>query len=93
MRSEDLFAAYRYWCHQTNSKAPSLITFISETAKRPGVHKARRRHYGPDGVRQLQSTVLTPPDVEQVTEMHALSEQIDNFADSVKAWRRQGGDE
>lgn len=93
MRSEDLFAAYRYWCHQTNSKAPSLITFISETAKRPGVHKARRRHYGPDGKRQLQSTVLTPPDVEQVTEMHALSEQIDNFADSVKAWRRQGGDE
>ena len=90
-RSEDLFSAYRHWCHQTNSKAPSLTTFISETTKRPGVTKARRRHYDSSGVSTKQSTIITPPGVDATEDLRTLSDQIDNFATSVREWRKENG--
>lgn len=89
MRTEDLFEAYRFWCLKTNSKPPNLNTFVSETAKRKGTCKARRRHYvGASGTAQQQSMVIFPPDFDPAVEIHELTKTIDSFRESVSAWKQ-----
>lgn len=88
IRSEDLFEAYRFWCLKTNSKPPNLNTFVSETAKRTGTCKLRRRHYvGQSGTTTQQSTVIFPPGSDLAVEIRELTDSIDGFKDSVKAWK------
>ena len=87
-RSEDLFAAYRQWCTITNSRAPSLNTFISETSKRRGCIKARKRNYVAGAPTPCQSTVIFPNGDSLGDEIHALSLAMDGFKDSLTEWSR-----
>jgi putative DNA primase/helicase len=86
-RGEDFFEAYRYWCQKVNCKAPSLNTFVCETAKRPGVARVRKRHYTGSGVAVQQSTILFPPGTDQTLEIRELSDELDKFKDAVRAWK------
>ncbi len=86
-RGDDLFEAYRFWCNKVNAKAPSLNTFICETAKRPGVVRVRKRHYTGSGLAQMQSTILYPPGIDQDGDIKTLSEQLQAFKESVKEWK------
>ena len=92
-RTEDLYDAFRHWCHRNGAKGPQLAMFVAEATKRLKGSKERRRHYVGDSDSQVtrQSTIVFPPDAELGMDMHALSEQVNNFSRSLQIWRREDG--
>lgn len=87
-RSEDLYDAFRFWCGRHGAKGPQLGLFVAEAVKRCRGTKDRRRHYRMGGPSTQQSTVVFPQGVDTGQDIRELSRQIDNFADSVKAWKQ-----
>lgn len=89
-RMDDLFEAYRFWCHKVNIKAPSLTTFSAETAKRPGATRARKWHYtgNEDSAVKVQSTILFPPGADLNQDIKTLSSSVRDFHDSVRVWKK-----
>lgn len=85
-RSEDLFDAYRYWCHRTGGRHPAINVFVAEACKL-GKLKSARRRYLLNGVAK-QSMVLAPEDFDEQVAGAELGEHIQNFAKSVTDWRR-----
>lgn len=93
-RSEDLYDAFRHWCHRNGAKSPQLATFVAEAVKRLKGSKERRRHYVDGGPATRQSTIVFPPagDVDFVgLPLRELSEHVNNFTESVRAWRKEDG--
>jgi len=92
-RTEDLYDAFRHWCHRNGAKGPQLAMFVAEATKRLKGSKERRRHYVGDSDSQVtrQSTIVFPPDAELGMDMHKLSEHTNNFARSLQLWRREDG--
>ena len=90
-RTEDLFDAFRHWCQRNGAKGPALGVFVAEAVKRCKGHKDRRRHHIDGGPGYRQSTVIFPGGSDAAMDIQALSEHIDNFADSVRQWRNQDG--
>lgn len=88
-RTEDLYEAYRHWCHRQGiSKPAQMATFIGNCTKRPGAAKGRRRHYvGGSSAATAQSMMMFPPGQEQGDDIHALTDSVDNFKDAVDLWR------
>lgn len=93
-RSEDLYDAFRHWCHRNGAKSPQLATFVAEAVKRLKGSKERRRHYVDGGPGTRQSTIVFPPsgEVDFVgMPLRELSEHVNNFTESVRAWRKEDG--
>lgn len=88
-RSEDLYEAFRHWCHKNGAKGPSLGMFVAEAVKRCKGVKERRRHKLQGGPSTRQSTIVFPAGVDPAMSLDELSEAVDNFAESVKLWRRE----
>lgn len=88
-RTEDLFEAFRFWQHRTGSKGPSMTMFITEATRRARASKERRRHYVGDTTASTQSTVFFPEGSDTAMPLQDLSDHVRNFADSVRAWKRQ----
>jgi putative DNA primase/helicase len=89
VRTEDLYDGYRHWCKRQGVAKPApLSTMVGALSKRPGVVKARPRHYlNHSRTMTTQSTVLWPPGVEQHPPMSIeLSDQLARFADAVAGW-------
>ena len=88
VRSEDLFDAYRHWCHRQGVHRPAQAsTFLGNCAKRPGATKTKRR-YHPDGTGVArQCAFIMPPERDRIDDIHALSDAVRNFRDAVKTWR------
>jgi putative DNA primase/helicase len=95
-RTEDLYDAFRHWCHRNGAKGPQLAVFVAEAVKRLKGSKERRRHFVGEAESHVtrQSTIVFPPDADMAMDMRELSEHVNNFADSLRLWRReehQGG--
>ena len=92
-RSEDLYAAYRHWCvSQGVMKPAQLATFVGSIAKRPGVRKARKRHFkNYSHQAEMQSVIITPPGAEDIDGKQALADSINAFNEVLKAWKDQSG--
>lgn len=88
-RSEDLYEAFRHWCHKNGAKGPALGMFVAEAVKRCKGVKERRRHKLQGGPSTRQSTIVFPHGVDPSMGLDELSEQVDNFAESVKLWKRE----
>ena len=86
-RSEDLYEAFRHWCQKNGSKGPSLGVFSAEVVKRAKGTRERRRHKFGQSTRQ--STIVFPHGADAGIGLEELSEQVDNFAESVKLWKRE----
>ena len=87
--TEDLFEAFRFWQHKTGSKGPTLTMFVTEAVRRARAHKDRRRHYVGDTTATKQSTVFFPEGTDPAMPIQELSQQLENFSDSVKIWKKQ----
>jgi putative DNA primase/helicase len=91
-RTEDLYDAFRHWCHRNGAKGPQLAIFVAEAVKRMKGKKERRRHYvGENSTGTRQSTVLFPEPETATLDLRALSDQVNNFADSLRLWRKEDG--
>lgn len=91
-RSEDLYDAFRHWCHRNGAKGPQLAIFVAEAVKRLKGTKDRRRHYAGDGGATRQSTLIFPPTVETdfaALPLRELSDHVSNFTQSVRSWRNE----
>lgn len=90
-RTEDLYDAFRHWCHRNGAKGPQLAMFVAEAVKRLKGSKERRRHYvgESDGAITRQSTIVFPPDADPAMDMRTLSEHVSNFAESLRLWRKE----
>lgn len=87
-RTEDLYDAYRHWCHRQGIAKPAqLSTFIGNCAKRPGADKRQRRYYPDGGGAAKQCMFMHPPNVDAIDDIHALTAAAENFADAVRQWR------
>jgi putative DNA primase/helicase len=89
-RTEDLYDAFRHWCHKNGAKGPQLGVFVAEAVKRCRGTKDRRRHKTGD-VTTRQSTIVFPQGSDPGASLADLSEAVDNFTESVKAWRKADG--
>lgn len=90
-KSEDLFDAYRYWCSRTGGRHPAINVFVAEACKLGKMRSARRRYLL--GGLAKQSMVLTPDGFDDGLAGAELGEHISNFADSVRAWKRENSGE
>jgi putative DNA primase/helicase len=89
VRTEDLYEAYRHWAHRNGvAKLAQMATFIGSISKRPGVRKARERHYeGYSHQKIVQSTCIHPPGVQPPGAADMLASSINAFNEAAKAWR------
>jgi putative DNA primase/helicase len=91
-RSEDLYDAFRHWCQRNGAKGPQLAVFVAEAVKRMKGSKDRRRHYvGDDSTSTRQSTIVFPGGIDAPQDLRALSDQVINFGESVRVWRKEEG--
>ena len=91
-RSEDLYDAFRHWCQRNGAKGPQLAVFVAEAVKRMKGSKDRRRHYvGDDSTSTRQSTIVFPGGIDAPQDLRALSDQVINFGESVRLWRKEEG--
>lgn len=90
VRTEDLYDAYRHWCGKQGVAKPAMQkTFVGALSKRPGVRKARVRHWvNYSRTLQAQSTVMWPPGADRDSGMEELSDHLANFASSMERWKR-----
>ena len=88
VRTEDLYRAYAHWCRlQGVSKPAQLNTCIGAWVKRPGVRKARERHFLHHSMtREVQSQVLHPTGVAAPASKADLSKSINDFTAALKEW-------
>lgn len=89
VRTEDLYDAYRHWCgRQGVAKPAQQSTLIGALSKRPGVHKARPRHYKQRSrTVTTQSNVMWPAGAEREMHMDQLSDALAIFGESVAQWK------
>jgi len=88
-KSEDLYAAYRFWCGREGIVKPAQSnTFLGGCAKRAGAVKARRMHYTSlvTDVKE-QSTLVFPPGADPAMSIRQVTEGIVNFSGEFEAWR------
>jgi putative DNA primase/helicase len=85
-RTEDVYKYYRHDC-QTNgvAKPAQMSTMVGALSKRPGVRKARERHWkNHSRTVDAQSMVLYPPGAETNLSREELSDALANFAVAVE---------
>lgn len=89
VRSEDVYQAYTHWCRlQGVAKPAQLNTCVGSWSKRPGVRKARERHYLNHSLtREIQSTVLHPAGLDAPANKRELTDSINKFAEALRDWK------
>src|SRR6185436_1988483 len=89
VRSEDLYEAYRHFCHRQGiSKPATLATFSGNCSKRPGAVRRQRRYYQAGTQTARQGIFLSPDEVDDgAVSIGTLTEQGQSFREAVKAWR------
>ena len=88
--SVDLHDAFRVWSRAHGARRiATLNAFVGAIQALPGVRKCRQRHHVDRGIQATQSMVLWPRGVGFEKSKDALTDQLRDFRDDLRAWRVQ----
>lgn len=88
-KSEDFYAAYRWWCAQNGiSKPAQANTLLANSAKRPGAQKLRKRFYADTySSATVQAMLMYPPGADEAADIRAITDSVIAFSNAIDDWK------
>jgi putative DNA primase/helicase len=88
-KSEDFYAAYRWWCGQNGiSKPAQANTLLANSAKRPGAQKLRKRFYADAySSATVQAMLMYPPGADEAADIRAITDSVLAFTGAIEDWK------